>query len=564
MNNEPKSLENLVSALNKLLIKTTSQNDSSPHLEDLVKLLMESLSRGEIYLKIDEVEAQINLKGSGWPNKHMKVLLDSGWINKYNSPMVLQGNYLSWRRWSEEMQNVIDQLTYKSFQQRIKKDQNCETLTRQGFSALNLEQLSAVEAISNHNLILLSGGPGTGKTHTIVNMLIKALSIHPNLKIGLGAPTGKATRRLEETIQQSSLNLDEEYKIKLAKIPCLTLHRWLQAVEGKFLKGKKNKLQLDILVIDEMSMVDLSLMQAVLNALPKESQLILVGDPDQLAPVGNGAVWHKLQEESTREIFKHCAIHLSKLYRTRGEVASLAKVIRNKGLSCFFMELKNIPSSSNVNVLSSTKEVIPIQIVNKIKEHQNKLRSHTKEARVYLRSNPTGNLHSYNQKLTSRVLDCLEELIVLCPRRHGLWGIEHIHQTILGNQSDEGVSSWPEGTPVICGANQSEIHLANGDIGVVIGEDQNKKLLFRVNSLEKGITTQLIHPARVKSLEPAFATTIHKAQGSEAEHVICLWPDPINTKESANNELIRNENYERRLIYTAITRARTKLDLVIS
>ena len=154
--------------------------------------------------------------------------------------------------------------------------------------------------------------------------------------------------------------------------------------------------------------------------------------------------------------------------------------------------------------------------------------------------------------------------MVLCPRRYGPWSVEHIHRTILDSSLDNGVLNWPAGTPVICGENQPELNLANGDIGIVVGEKESKYLLFRLQSTRNKCDFNLIHPIRVRNISPAFATTVHKAQGSEAEHVIFLWPEPINQIHSSNSNPLYNKEYERKLIYTAITRAKSNLDLVIT
>ena len=127
--------------------------------------------------------------------------------------------------------------------------------------------------------------------------------------------------------------------------------------------------------------------------------------------------------------------------------------------------------------------------------------------------------------------------------------------------------SWPEGTPVICGENQSEIHLSNGDIGIVVGEGDKKRLLFRFNSNDQGQVINLIHPARVRKLDPAFAITIHKAQGSESNNVICLWPDKLHKDSKAILSIQgkqEDQDYQRKLLYTAITRAKKRFDLTIT
>ncbi|KGG15418.1 Exodeoxyribonuclease V alpha chain [Prochlorococcus sp. MIT 0602] len=533
------------------------------YLQDFIRLLMEALDRGELSIAVNEQTICRELNTKGGAAKHLKALQNSGWIEGDNSPMVFHDNRLSWRRWHEEMHSVIDNLKSRSHKTPFYSLNNKQTIISEDYSTLNSEQISAVKAIANNNLILLSGGPGTGKTSTIIQMLIKALLIKCDLKIGLAAPTGKATRRLEEAIQKAGLSLKSNLKINLSRIPCLTLHRWLQAIESGFLKCKTNPLQLDILIVDEMSMVDLSLMHGLLNALPEESQLILVGDPDQLPPIGEGAVWHTLHEKDTLNRFNHCSIHLTKLYRNKGVLADLAISARGNELSTFLNNLINLPPSTKLKVISSTKESIPLHIITTIRQHQNQLSELTKELDSIDTSNTQVPVTSTSYKYAEDLLGYLEKLIVLSPKRYGLWSVDHIHKTLLGNRLGEGVLSWPEGTPVICTRNQYDLNLANGDIGVIIGTNEKKRLLFRVNTNEGKNNLKLIHPLRVTKIDPALAITIHKSQGSEANHVICLWPNTINTKNVHKSEFMINEDYERKLIYTAITRAKARLDIAI-
>ena len=128
------------------------------------------------------------------------------------------------------------------------------------------------------------------------------------------------------------------------------MHKLLKAGSEGFGCNKRHPLLIDLLVIDEMSMVDLSLMQALLNALPKNSQLILVGDPNQLPPVGSGAIWHQLLKEEKIIHFGKAAIHLKKHYRSRGEIASLSKILCEQGISSFKQHILTLPKSANFQV----------------------------------------------------------------------------------------------------------------------------------------------------------------------------------------------------------------------
>ncbi len=555
----------LIKKLIETLKKRIPPEKESNYLDDIVNLLMDSLSKGEVYFDINKSYPHIELKEDGWPKLHLKELKESGWIDKEQSPIVIHNNQISWRRWFEEMQNLINQLSEKSLLKPKynlnSKVENIDTILLK----LNSQQKLAVDAVVNNNLILLSGGPGTGKTTTIVSMLVKAVSIKKNINIGLCAPTGKASRRLEETLKKSLSHLKSKYKQKLADIPCLTIHSWLQASDEGFIKSQDNQLQLDLLVVDEMSMVDFSLMQGLLNALNPESQLILVGDTNQLPPIGIGSIWHELHKSNHRLKFKHCSIHLNQIYRSKGELIYLSELIRSKKLNEFFDEVQNHHASENINIFFSNKELIPEQIIETIHIQQNKLKHLIMTLKTFV--NPELILldNSDAKNAAEDILTCLESLIVLCPRKYGYWSVEHINKTFLGKNFEEGLSKWPEGTPVICTRNQSNIKLANGDIGVIIEGINSKYLLFRVNSPGESGNCQLINPARIKLIEAAFAITIHKAQGSESEHVICFWPDHIANQNPTTEELeYEDDEYKKKLLYTAITRTKIKLDLAVA
>ncbi len=554
----------LKSALTQTLLRRFPTKESKLHLEDLIIGLINALSRGELEINLSKSTVLEELKAEGWPEAHKKALNQSGWIEGELSPMVLKGNLLSWRRWYEDMEVVIDEIRNRSSSTRIPITQNNKPQPITSHKNLTSEQEEAINAIKTKGVILLSGGPGTGKTSTVIMMLEKALYLNPTLKIGLAAPTGKAARRLKETVNKGIINITPSYKHNLSNIPCNTLHKWLEARPGGFGRNKKNKIRLDLLVIDEMSMVDLALIKALLEALPRESQLILVGDQHQLPPIGSGAIWHKLQQVQIRSCFGEGAVHLHKLYRNRGAIASLSMILREKPIKRFWDELNELPSSENIRRHIFNQSVIPSLVINSVQKHFNQLKKYTELLRAEIEQD-FGPLNLAIQKLevdSEKLFTCLEEFIVLSPQRHGQWGINHLHRTFLGNNFADGVTTWPEGTPVMCSENKSEFDLANGDIGVVIGEGEHRRIIFQLSSNDEKATIQLIQPARIKNLEPALAMTIHKAQGSEANKVMILWPKTFNEAKEIDQTTRKLDSYSTRLLYTGITRAKLEVDLI--
>ncbi len=556
---------NLSSELNRTLIKRIPPKKYSPHLEELVNALTSLLAKGEFQLNLDSKNPPEEIKEKGWPETHIEALISSGWLQDHSAPMVLIENKLSWRRWHDDMNEVLNELIKRSKSPTKIQSHSNTVIRKHCLQKLNKEQLEAVEAIKEQSLILLSGGPGTGKTSTVIQMLNQALNICPDLQIGLAAPTGKAARRLQETLHQGVQNIDSMQTNALTSIPCNTIHRWLQARPGGFGKNQHYPLMIDLLVVDEMSMVDLSLMKALLKALPSHCQLILVGDQNQLPPVGSGAIWHHLQENQPNAFFDKSAIHLHQLYRNRGSIADMSTLLRTEGIHTFWKHLTMLQKSENIRIHNFTTTSIPMSIKRKFIEQKEALASLTQVFMEDLEkiNQFTGVTSENIPKSSISIMNYLDRLMVLCPRHNGPWGVNEVHKSLLGQKFEKGVLHWPEGTPVMCNENQSELGLANGDIGIVVGKEERRRLLFRVITETGEIEIRFIHPSRIKRIDPAFALTVHKAQGSEAEQVILLWPE--NNQLSTQTRSQENiESYEARLLYTAITRAKKRVDLVTS
>ena len=175
--------------LSKLMFESIKRiippRKSSFHLEDISMLLMEALSRGDIYVEINKTPISNVLKGKGWPIEHIKQLKESGWLDGDNSPIVMTGNHLSWRRWHEEMEIIINNLKNRSLQQSDLIANNNDGSDLQTLANLNSQQYLATKAISKKKLKILSGGTGTGIINTIVRMIINALSPKSDLRIGI-------------------------------------------------------------------------------------------------------------------------------------------------------------------------------------------------------------------------------------------------------------------------------------------------------------------------------------------------------------------------------------------
>ena len=511
------------------LLRRIPPEQSSEPLVELVHALTLALSRGDISLQLhDEAEAPEGIESKGWPKLHREALVASGWLDGDQSVLVLSHNTLSWRRWHGTMQELERELQRRCFQAPIHATPHSATSSQLAKNNdLSPEQRSAVRAIDHYGVVLLSGGPGTGKTSTVLHMLLRALEHQPKLRARLAAPTGKAARRLQDAIRSHP---------KTAFLPCTTLHRLLEARPGGFGRHRRNPLHVDLLIVDEMSMVDLELGRALLSALPPHCQLVLVGDSAQLPPIGAGAVWQHLQEPDQIKRFNDGAITLTKVYRNRGALAQMSALLRDQGLRPFWSQLSALPKTSNISVACPKTKQIPEAVHAALIQHLD----HLKERASALEINAHGQPH---QQQAQDLLNILDGLMVLCPRRRGPWGVDAVHQRLLDGAEPQ---RWPSGLPVLCSENQPELGLANGDLGVMVGEGAHQRALFLSSDPSGESRHALLHPARLRHLEPALALTIHKAQGCEMDKVLLLWP-ALDDRQSSS------------LLYTAITRAKQQL-----
>ncbi len=429
---------------------------------------------------------------------------------------------------------------------------------------LNWQKTSAALS-TTRNFSVISGGPGTGKTTTVTRLLALLVELgqaHGNTPlIKLVAPTGKAAARLTESIGGARLHLDCTPEIKSA-IPAEagTLHRLLGVLPGRpgFKHNRNNPLHLDILVIDEASMIDLPLMSRLLEALPNHARLILIGDRDQLASVEAGSVLgdicaaagggysssqtRVLEELTGFDLSEHSqpdgkAIHnslclLQKSYRfdALSGIGSLANAINTGNLT----DLKRTLSRGFSDItLHSMDKTGYQQLINLcIKGYQ-----------PYLSLIQAG-------ESDHAILKAFNRFQLLCALREGRYGVAGLNTAIRSalayHQLVEAEGIWYPGRPVLINRNDYALGLFNGDIGITLkNPDGRLRVVFE---LPDGTLKYLI-PSRLPEHETVFAMTVHKSQGSEFEHTVMALPEQFNPVVT------------RELVYTGITRAKKKLDL---
>ena len=506
---------------------------ADPLIGELITALSLALERGSVELGLAG-PAPEGVTPELWPESHLEALRQSPLVREPDGPLAVVDDRLLWRRWQLQRQQVLQDLLSRALPCPLPIATALEPARVSGIPqqalALDACQLQAVQAVLRHGLVLLEGGPGTGKTSTVAAMLTAVLEQAPHARIQLAAPTGKAAARLRAATG--------------GRWPCATLHRVLESRGDGFGRHRGRPLELDLLVVDEVSMLDLQLTQSLLEALPPSCRLVLVGDPAQLPPIAPGPLLLELQRPEWRRALGDAAVRLTTTYRNQGAIAAIAaglrETIEDPGdpIEELRPRLEALPPEANLQWLQALPSRLPQLLLKELEAHRRTL------AELAGRCGPE---QREAEAVAAELLQERDRLLVLAPQRRGRWGIETLHRALLGERLAGSVAGWPLGTPVLCCRNLPELGLANGDVGVLVGGDSlpQRRLLFGAGGGEAPVW---VHPAQLAgAVEPALALTVHKAQGSEAERVVVLLPAGQS---------------DRRLLYTALTRARRQLLLI--
>lgn len=500
-----------------------------PAVLALIGALAQALEDGTLELDLDGAMPE-GLEAGRWPESYRQALLNSPLVAQATAPaeapeapLVLAGSRLRWRRWHLQLESTLDALVARA-RQSVTPLPDAAPLA--AFAELDAQQQRAVAAARQHGLLLLSGGPGTGKTSLVVQLLAEQLHHHPQLRVHLAAPTGKAAARLREALERNCGALPAALAARVLAAPCSTLHRLLESSGERFGRHAGMPLELDLLVVDELSMVDLPLMAALLEALPADCRLVLVGDPAQLPPVGPGPVLQELMRPERRSQLGDGAVELCTTYRNGGAIAAVTAELRHAGpiqLTALEPMLRQLDPQANLQWLQADAALAALA------EHQQRLAALAAAAD-----------DQQQPEDWAALLNELERCVLLTPIRQGRWGVAGLHRQLLGEAAARACSQWPLGTPVLNRRNLPEHGLANGDVGVLVGQGSARRVLFPGG--------RQLHPALLGQAEPALALTVHKSQGSQYGTVWLLLPP--------------GRDWDARLIYTGLSRARERACLI--
>jgi len=494
-----------------------------------VALLVRALRGGSVCMDLTRVAEQTGIEAP-WPEP-------AGWAAAVATSPLVAGEppvlrrygellYLD-RYWREEEQVCADVRAMTAARPTTARPDTGDLFESPRFD----EQRAAAEIALSHRFTVLTGGPGTGKTTTVARLLAllaeqAALEGRPPLRIALAAPTGKAAARLQETVQEQIRELSERDRQRLAGLQATTLHRLLGRrpdSSSRFRHHRGNRLPHDVIVVDETSMVSLTMMARLLEAVRPTARLLLVGDPDQLASVEAGAVLADLVDGLDPQV----VAVLRTSHRFGGAIGALADAIRTGDPDATVAALRNGGS-----------EVVWFDTDNPAEVLRKTLTDHAVELR---RAALLGDHVAALQKLETHRL--------LCAHRRGPYGVTHWNRQVerwLTEATGEPIwSAWYPGRPVLVTANDYGLGLYNGDTGVTVRGESGLRVVIagagKVSEFAAG---------RLAEVDTMHAMTIHKSQGSQADEVTVLLPPQ-------DSRLLSRE-----LFYTAVTRAREKVQVV--
>ena len=466
-------------------------------------------------------------------------------------------------------------------------------------------QVRALGAITQKNFVVLTGGPGTGKTTTVARMIEILRQTNPGkrLDIKLAAPTGKAANRLKESIQNEAPSSESDF---YGKLEAVTLHKLLGAKPGvieNFTYDAKNKLSGDVFIIDEASMVPLLMFKKFLEAIPQDAKVIVIGDPDQLTSVEVGTVladivkgiqnharrdtsidlsesikldntlkklWEKVATSAEEEwpndhsetsfIQLHNGlVALTQGHRNEGGVSTLVKLIKDhdiqKAIELLKSDEKDITLIDSLNSNSSYKEEL-IQHYKDLSQKVGELYKQEKDDQI-----PQEELDQQYATL----LDEMNNLRLLCAKKRGTkagtnsvqeWNAlisKEIEKDFGSIKSDIDAYGERIGSVLVVRKNQSTLKIQNGDTGLLVKRVTQEgrssfKLVLPGN--ERG-TVRYISRPQIEAAELGYAITIHTSQGSEYKHALVML-----TKEADSPLNLRE------LIYTGVSRAKQKVTVI--
>jgi exodeoxyribonuclease V alpha subunit len=478
-------------ALAEMLVRRAEMTGSDAVLaRDAISRLSNRRTDGHSALLLTD-----ELDGAAWK----RALVDGGIAGTFEDlrPLVLTGDLLQFRRYAEAERRIATQLA-----RRVQS--------------------------TPPRLRIITGGPGSGKTTKVAEEIVDRVTADPVRRIALAAPTGKAAARLTESIgaRLAFLKASDEVRHRIPS-DARTLHRLLgyQPWNDIFRSDAQHPLGEDLIIVDEASMIDVLMMDALLQALREDAELILVGDHQQLASVEAGDVLGSIVRSPT---LRPVVTELTTNHRFASQpgIASVAAAIRAERIDeAVVLLMGGTHDDARCLPLPPKESGLLAPIVARLE-------------RCLVATTPR------------EMLDALDKVRILCAEREGRLGVAGLNAIVERWLNTKGLRTrdrWYQGRPVLVGANDYAAEVFNGDLGVCwAGEGGRMEVHFPTP--DGG--TRRIAPDRLPSVTTTWAMTVHKSQGSEFGEVVLVLPQQ-------ESRLLTRE-----LIYTGLTRAKRKVTLL--
>ncbi len=491
---------------------------------------------------VDSDETLVADVALDWPTGWLPRVAASPLVGAHDvrGPLRMSGSRVWLARYWDQEEQVADELRERC---ATPPDDLDEAVLAAGLERLfpaesDDDQRSAARRCALSRVSVLAGGPGTGKTTTVSRLLALLREQHPEWRVALAAPTGKAAARLEEAVRSSSASLPPEDQDRLGELAATTLHRllgWRPEARSRFRHDRTNRLPVEVVVVDEASMVSLTMMARLLEALRPSTRLVLVGDPDQLASVEAGAVLGDLAGAPSQV-----------------EVATLATNRRfpsTSGIALLATAVQDGRGDDALEVLrsGSTPEVEIVEVADDAHLSPAGLEG----VRADVVASGVALLDAAESGDAVGALASLDRHRLLCAHRRGPRGVAHWSALAARWVADERpvlprADGRYAGEPLLVTANDYDIGLYNGDTGVVVADGHGGL----VAAFGRGGSPVVVPLVRLGAVRPLHAMTVHRSQGSQFERVTVLLPpagSPLGTRET---------------LYTAVTRATTYVRVV--
>lgn len=453
-------------------------------------------------------------------------------FGRSKEPFIIKGEYIYINR-IEKYEQIFLELLDRRLRCRTNTEVDMHSVKKSLESKMSYPldglRLEAVEKALRSNFLIISGGPGTGKTTTVVS-IIRGLLHSGITQIALAAPTGRAAKRMIESINREKVKEDIDMPLE-----AYTLHKLLGIIPNRDRPryNRDRHIPTQVVIVDEASMVDIHMMYRLFDALDEDTKLILVGDKDQLPSVEAGALLGDFlygHDNPKHRMFDSIVI-LEKSYRSIKGIMDGAKLVisgdENKALDYLKGDVKEIDCKQIPQVDALVQDITSRYMDNTL----------SKGFKI-----PVSDYLQVSNEIDS-FFNLFNNFTVLTPSKKGLFGTYSLNSMIMRN-FNPGYAPFYHGEPIMITKNDYINGLFNGDRGVILSFTNGLYAFFKESSGYKAVSI-----SKIVDYETSYVGTVHKSQGSEFDSLFIVIP------EGSERQLTRE------ILYTALTRARESVTL---